>query len=304
MKAFQIISLPTLAIYAEAFLGSSMPVRCFLSSLDMSSSTNTSGSLNEAKQRISQAISIGAPAYNSGDIQKCADVYKDAAEQILPMLPTTFQSKLQKEVDDSAIDNPNEKAWALRRIFDSIMDYTPPIIPTGASESLQFEQFTPKQIGQPIQVMDNVMGGMSTGQWDPTSNAFSGVTSLANNGGFASIRWRFGNIQNWSYAKGIYIKGLRHSNAKEHTFNILLKDDTCERVRLANFKAVISNPDQSDDTLLIPFSVFNQMEQMGRALVGSPSFNPLAVTEIGLMAIKPTVVGEFRLEFTEWGLYM
>jgi len=88
----------------------------------------------------------------------------------------------------------------------------------------------------------------------------------------------------------------------------------CERVRLANYKAVFANPIQNDnnaendnnaddETLYIPFSVFNQMEQMGRALVGSPAFNPLAVTEIGIMAIKPTVVGEFHLEFSEWGLY-
>eukprot|EP00970_Alexandrium_tamarense_P004526 scaffold759_cov290-Alexandrium_tamarense.AAC.62 len=32
------------------------------------------------------------------------------------------------------------------------------------------------------------------------------------------------------------------------------------------------------------------MEQMGTPMVGSPSFNPSAVTEIGIMAIKPSVV--------------
>lgn len=88
----------------------------------------------------------------------------------------------------------------------------------------------------------------------------------------------------------------------------MLKDDMCERVRLANYKAVFANPNQNDsdadETLYISFSVFNQVEQMGRALVGSPAFNLLAVTEIGIMAIKPTVVGEFRLEFSEWGLYI
>jgi hypothetical protein len=45
------------------------------------------------------------------------------------------------------------------------------------------------------------------------------------------------------------------------------------------------------------------MEQMGRAMEGSRALDPRAVTEIGLMAIKPTVVGDFRLEFLEWGLY-
>ena len=35
--------------------------------------------LNQAKQRISQAISQGAPAYNAGDIKQCATIYKQTA---------------------------------------------------------------------------------------------------------------------------------------------------------------------------------------------------------------------------------
>ena len=66
---------------------------------------------------------------------------------------------------------------------------------------------------------------------------------------------------------------------------------------------MFANPQQSDDPLLIPFSSITQMEQMGQPMVGAPAFNPSAVTEIGLMAIKPTVVGQFQLEFSEWGLY-
>ena len=279
-------------------------------SLRMISSSND---LYQAKQQIKEAIATGAPAYNSGDVQKCASVYMDTAARIIPIVPTTFKSKLQTEVEDSKAvvneNNPDAKAWALRRIFDSILEFIPPIIPSKQPLNVSYEPFTSTQIGSvPMMVMDNVMGGVSTGSWNAESNTFQGVTSTLNNGGFASIRWRFNTPQNWVYAKGIYIKGLKHSNPLEHTFSILLKDDMCERVRLANYKAVFANPIQNDnnaddETLYIPFSVFNQMEQMGRALVGSPAFNPLAVTEIGIMAIKPTVVGEFHLEFSEWGLY-
>ena len=67
---------------------------------------------------------------------------------------------------------------------------------------------------------------------------------------------------------------------------------------------VSSKAQVEDQPLLIPLTEFDQMEQMGNSLVGSPSFNPMSVTEIGLMAIKPTVVGEFQLEFDEWGLYV
>ncbi|KAL3800439.1 hypothetical protein HJC23_011676 [Cyclotella cryptica] len=271
---------------------------------------STTSDLNQVKQRIIKAISIGATAYNSGDVQKCATIYTETAREISPLLPRVFQSKLQDEVGDDNCDrtmdtNYDAKAWALRRIFDSILDHQLPVVPQNyiGDKNISFEPFTPAQLGQPIKVMDNVMGGISNGTWDPDSNSFSGVTSLANNGGFASIRWRFASTQNWSYAKGIYIKGLTHSTPEEHTFSILLKDDMCERIRFANFKVVFANPEKVDQPLLIPFSVFNQMEQMGSALVGSPAFNPVAVTEIGLMAIKPTVVGDFWLGFSEWGLY-
>lgn len=221
-----------------------------------------------------------------------------------------MQIKLVTELDNFRDGDENAKAWALRRIFDAIIDYTLPITPSSSLSSqpmsnISLEPFTQSQLpNEPFGVMDNVMGGISRGDWIPKSNTFYGETSLANNGGFASLRWRFPQKQNWSYAMGIYIKGLRHSKPTEHTFRIILKDDNCERVRLANYKVVFANPEQVEDQLLlIPFTVFAQMEQMGNTLAGSPSFNPMGVTEIGLMAIKPTVVGEFQIEFEEWGLY-
>ena len=274
----------------------------------MSTTSSTpSTKLSKAKQLISKAISIGAPAYNSGDIKQCATVYRNTAKEITSLIPSALQSKLLTEIDNESADD-NAKAWALRSIFDSIVDYTLPITPLSSQQILNatLEPFTQNQLPtEPICVLDNVMGGMSSGSWIATANTFYGETSLANNGGFASLRWRFPQRQNWSYAKGIYIKGLRHSKAKEHTFRVILKDDNCERVRLANYKVVFANPEQVEDQpLLIPFTEFDQMEQMGNSLVGSPSFNPMSVTEIGLMAIKPTVVGEFQLEFDEWGLYV
>lgn len=275
--------------------------------------------LNQAKQRISRAIAVGAPAYNAGNIQQCANLYKEAAREITPLVPSTFQRKLLQEVVeemkeaniDDGVENQNNyynaKAWALRRVFDSILEYQLPIMPhhEKSDEDIVYEPFTSSQLGllQPVGVMDSVMGGRSNGGWISQSNTFFGETSLANNGGFASLRWRFATMQNWSYAKGIYMKGLKHSNVEEHTFRIILKDAVCERIRLSNFKAVFANPQQSDCLLFIPFSSITQMEQMGQPMIGSPAFNPSAVTEIGLMAIKPTVVGQFQLEFMEWGLY-
>jgi len=217
-----------------------------------------------------------------------------------------------EEVEDGKTNaNDDARAWALRRQFDAIMEYTPPFLPVSAESRVVLEPFTAQQLpSQPIEVKDNVMGGISSGSWTPSSSSetrsvgsFVGNTSLTNNGGFASLRWRFPTVQNFCYARGIYLKA-RHSNPGEHTFRLILKDATCERIRLTNFKAVFANPSSElDSTILIPFDKVGNMEQMGNSMVGAPSFDSSAVTEIGLMAIKPTVVGEFEIEILDWGLY-
>lgn len=254
--------------------------------------------MSEAKELIARAISIGAPAYNAGDIRECSRVYKETASTIAEMttLPSSLKSNLQKAIDEATGENDNADAWALRTEFDAIMEYSAPFIPkTADSSKFTLEPFTKQQLPPiPLQVMDNVMGGMSQGKWVVDSGTFVGTTSLQNNGGFASLRWRFPNIQNWSYAKGLYLR-VQHSKPTEQTFRIILKDLVCEQVRGANFKNIFANPNDDDEAILIPFSDFDQIEQMGRQLDG-PILNPASITEIGIMAIKPTVVGEFELK--------
>ncbi len=271
--------------------------------------------LDRAKRIIARAISIGAPAYNTGDVRKCATVYKDAAREISELVPPSLRERLLLEVEKND-DDYNAKAWALRRIFDSIAEHEMPYVPRLVTDrdGIALEPFTTSEIGDgPVGVMDGVMGGTSWGSWSPGANAFHGRISLENNGGFASLRWRLpGGPRDWSRAGGVYVRGLEHSRPGEHTFRLILKDRACERARLANFKATFAHPrrrsvddgvSSSSSLLLIPFSAFDRMEQMGRVLPGSPALDPRSMTEIGLMAIKPTVVGEFRLEFGEWGLY-
>ena len=269
-------------------------------------STETkSNDMDSVKSQIGKAISIGAPAYNAGDIDECARVYKETALSISELLPQGLKKGLD-ECIQTEFSNSNDEAWAFRKQFDGIMDYEIPFTPNESEASkYTLEPFTDRMIpSMPIVVNDNVMGGISQGGWNAESKTFTGNTSLANNGGFSSIRWRMNNIQNWSYAKGIYLK-VKHSNPDEHTFRLILKDTTCEQVRLSNFKNVFCNPeDNEDNTILLPFESFNQMEQMGRSFANSPPFNRGAVTELGLMAIKPTVVGSFELKILEWGLFV
>jgi hypothetical protein len=311
----QLCICTTFLIEAFAFLPfpSGTPQRKPIFHIMVSSTQSSSdskidnASLDQAKKLITQAISLGAPAYNAGDIAECVRIYQETTQQIAPLVPTSLQPKLNN-VEQGTELTDNAKAWALRTVMDSILEYEPPLIPHQVDEKnkLSFEPFSKGQLpDQPLSVMDNVMGGISQGSWNSEENILLGYTSLENNGGFVSFRWRFSNIQNWSFAKGIYILGLQHSKPEEHTFRIILKDATCEQVRLANFKAVFANPLQTKDhPLLIPFSAFDQMERMGKAMVGAPTLTSSAVTEIGIMAIKPMVVGEFELQFTEWGLYL
>jgi len=278
-----------------------------------SSSTSGNNQMDDAKKLISNAIAIGAPAYNAGNVKECARVYKTTAVEMVSMLlPSALITGLDKAIQ-AEYGDVNEEAWAFRKQFDGIMEYQSPFMPiptpkptTADTEntdcSLTLEPFTDRMIpSQPVIVNDNVMGGMSQGQWDGETCTFKGKTSLANNGGFSSLRWRMSNVQNWSYATGMYLK-VKHSDPEQHTFRLILKDMTCEQVRGANFKNVFSNPTKSDEPILFPFESFDQIEQMGRPLMG-PVFNRGAVIEVGLMAIKPSVVGDFELNIDEWGLY-
>ena len=268
-----------------------------------SSAADTNEQMIAAKSVIGRAISIGAPAYNAGNIEECANVYQAAAVEVVDLLPDPLKDDLTSTISSSQNQDNEDRAWAFRRQFDSIMYYQVPYKPVHGQSMYKLEPFTGNMLPvQPTIVNDNVMGGISQGEWDDTTSTFSGIASLANNGGFASVRWRLGNIQNWSYAQGIYMKVV-HSSPKRHTFRLLVKDTLCEQVRLANFKTVFANPGNNEDgVIFIPFSAFHEMEQMGRPLSG-PSFNRGEVTELGIMAIKPSVVGDFYVKILEWGLY-
>jgi hypothetical protein len=73
---------------------------------------------------IGMAISIGAPAYNTGDHQGCFDVYSATARMVLatiPKGPDEARTKLQAALDAcNKLEDPNEQAWAMRHAFDAI----------------------------------------------------------------------------------------------------------------------------------------------------------------------------------------
>jgi hypothetical protein len=80
--------------------------------------------LAAAQAYIGMAISIGAPAYNTGDHQGCFDVYAATARMVLATVskvPDEAKGKLRAALDRcDTLDEPNEQAWAMRHAFDAV----------------------------------------------------------------------------------------------------------------------------------------------------------------------------------------
>ena len=82
--------------------------------------------LAAAQALIARAISIGAPAYNTGDRQGCYDVYACTARAVLATvrdLPEAAAGRLREGLDRALdLDDPDAQAWAMRHAFDAVGD--------------------------------------------------------------------------------------------------------------------------------------------------------------------------------------
>lgn len=80
--------------------------------------------LAAAQGFIGMAISIGAPAYNTGDRQGCFDVYACTARMVLATLlglEAEATAKLRDALNQCAkLDDPDKQAWAMRHAFDAV----------------------------------------------------------------------------------------------------------------------------------------------------------------------------------------
>lgn len=81
-------------------------------------------------QVLRGAIREGAPAYNRGNIERCASIYTDAAERTLQQLEANcaMALRLQRGLEEARKakqeGNVDEAAWALRHAFDAVLDMT------------------------------------------------------------------------------------------------------------------------------------------------------------------------------------
>ena len=79
-----------------------------------------------AAQLIERAISLGAPLFNSGDAEACAEVYMVTAEAIMRMgsrLPSDVRDALSAAIREAEHESdPRERAWTMRRGLDTAYD--------------------------------------------------------------------------------------------------------------------------------------------------------------------------------------
>ena len=80
--------------------------------------------IGEAVKSVSEAIELGAPLYNQGNHDACYRIYEGAASKLERDSPCkgvreAFGAGLLRA---STMENPTEKAWALRDAFDGLID--------------------------------------------------------------------------------------------------------------------------------------------------------------------------------------
>ena len=146
-------------------------------------------------------------------------------------------------------------------------------------------------------INDVVMGGVSTGRLEATGNntvAFTGLVSLENGGGFASVRSR-PQEHDLSRKSGLQ---LRVRGDGQH-YKINLKTDL--RINGTLYTAVIETQAGEWQTIRLSFEDFRPTFR-GRLHPEEPPLDASRVTSLGLM-ISDRQAGPFRLELARIGAF-
>lgn len=80
--------------------------------------------LEATSDQLGEAIRVGAPAYNEGDVARCYAVYADAARRIIdtrddcPGVQTALRAGLERA---GTLKDLDHRAWAMRDAFDGLL---------------------------------------------------------------------------------------------------------------------------------------------------------------------------------------
>lgn len=162
---------------------------------------------------------------------------------------------------------------------------------------LLFDFGTERAIDDWMPINDVVMGGVSTGRLEATGNdtvAFTGLVSLENSGGFASVRSGPGEHDLRGYS-GLELR----IGGDGRRYKINLKTDL--RADGILYRAVFETREDEWQTLRLPFEEFLPSFR-GRIAREAPPLDLSCVASLGLM-ISDRQNGPFRLEIAGIGAY-
>lgn len=150
--------------------------------------------------------------------------------------------------------------------------------------------FAAPEAAEPWQVIDDgVMGGVSAGHWDhdPTGYAvFHGMVSLANNGGFSSLRSRPGDYR-LAGRSGLRLR--TRGDGQRYAFNVWPHPPLSRIAFQYRFLAERAWTDVD-----IPFAALEPRFR-GRRIEPAPRFDPNRISAFGLL-ISDKQAGPFRLD--------
>jgi NADH dehydrogenase [ubiquinone] 1 alpha subcomplex assembly factor 1 len=139
-------------------------------------------------------------------------------------------------------------------------------------------------------VNDGVMGGVSEGRFkitDDKTMVFSGTLSLANNGGFASVRSKARKLD---LEKGDTLVARVRGDGREYTLNLYLN-----RSRTAfSYRATVQTKKDEWIEIKVPVDEF-EATSFGRVVTEAGAVKPEDVSSVGFL-LGDKKAGPFRME--------
>lgn len=152
---------------------------------------------------------------------------------------------------------------------------------------------TPSEVERWRTVNDTVMGGISQSTFSVTPTGigvFQGITSLANNGGFGSVRRASDDVDFTGIeAISIRIKG------DGRDYQLRLRTDDSDRS--ITYRAQFETSGGEWQTIRVPIQDFEPVFR-GNVIKDAPALNPENIQQVGFL-IADKKSGEFRLE-VDW----
>ena len=256
----------------------------------------------QTRRTLEDAIRRGVPVFNRGDHRQCAEIYTTACQAIVESasdhVPKSVITALKTALDRAKeVDDDRSRAWALRGGIDSALaglreESHANSSPAEGKERLLFAFDRPEAAAQWRTTNDGVMGGRSDGQFKINKDKhmeFFGTLSLANNGGFASVRSSGSNL---GLAKGDSIVARVRGDGREYDLNLYTPT---RRIAFA-YRAKFETRKGQWIEVRIPLDTF-VATSFGR-VVRNQQLDPSEVNGFGIL-LGDKKAGPFQLE-VEW----